>query len=142
MRILWHVFVAALALAAAPGPAGAQGQLNIVCSVQLPWCEAVVNAFQKETGIKVGMTQKAAGEAMAQIAAEKANPKIDLWYTGSGDPHLQAGELGLTEEYKSPMLAQLHDWAVRQAEQSKFRTVGVYTGALGIAYNPEILAKK
>src|SRR5438067_6546115 len=141
MRSVWQI--AALLIAAlCAGASGAQGQLNIVCSVQLPWCEAVVNAFQKETGIKAGMTQKSAGEAMAQIAAEKANPKIDVWYTGSGDPHLQAAELGLTEEYKSTMLAQLHDWAVRQAEQSKYRTVGVYTGALGIAYNPEILAKK
>jgi iron(III) transport system substrate-binding protein len=134
--------VAAIAFALMAGPAAAQGQLNIVCSVQLPWCEAIVNAFQKETGIRVGMTQKSAGEAMAQVAAEKANPKIDVWYTGSGDPHLQAAELGLTEEYKSPNLSQLHEWAVRQAEQSKFRTVGVYTGALGIGYNPEILAKK
>ena len=134
--------VAALFLALTAGTAAAQGQLNIVCSVQAPWCEAVANAFQKETGIRVLFTQKSAGEAMAQVAAEKANPKIDLWYTGTGDPHLQAAEMGLTEEYKSPMLPQLYDWAVRQAEQSKFHTVGVYTGALGIAYNPEILAKK
>src|SRR5207237_5166780 len=134
--------LAALGVAFAISSAAAQGQLNIICSVQLPWCEAVVTQFQKDTDIKIGMTQKSAGEAMAQVAAEKANPKIDVWYTGSGDPHLQAAELGLTEEYKSAMLGQLHDWAVRQAEQSKYRTVGVYTGALGIAYNPEILAKK
>jgi len=111
--------VAVFFVALYTGISAAQGQLNIVCSVQLPWCEAVINAFQKETGIKAGMTQKSAGEAMAQIAAEKANPKIDVWYTGSGDPHLQAAELGLTEEYKSGMLGQLHDWAARQAEQSK-----------------------
>jgi iron(III) transport system substrate-binding protein len=134
--------MAGIAIAACAGTAVAQGQLNIVCSVQAPWCEGVTNAFLKETGIKVSFTQKSAGEAMAQIAAEKANPKIDLWYTGTGDPHLQAAEMGLTEEYRSPMLPQLYEWAVRQAEQSKFRTVGVYTGALGIGYNPEILAKK
>jgi len=135
-------FALAVAVASAAVPALAQSQLNIVCSVQAPWCEGVAYAFTKETGIKVSYTQKSAGEAMAQIAAEKANPKIDLWYTGSGDPHLQAAEQGLTDEYKSPMLSQLHEWAVKQAEQSKYRTVGVYTGALGIAYNPEILAKK
>jgi iron(III) transport system substrate-binding protein len=134
--------LAALCFAFAINSAAAQGQLNIICSVQLPWCEAIVNQFQKDTGIKIGMTQKSAGEAMAQVAAERANPKIDVWYTGSGDPHLQAAELGLTEEYRSPMLPQLHEWAVRQAEQSKYRTVGVYTGALGIGYNPEILAKR
>jgi iron(III) transport system substrate-binding protein len=134
--------MAVIAIATCAGTAGAQGQLNIVCSVQAPWCEGVANAFLKETGIKVSFTQKSAGEAMAQIAAEKANPRIDLWYTGTGDPHLQAAEMGLTEEYRSPMLPQLYEWAQRQAEQSKFRTVGVYTGALGIGYNSELLAKK
>src|SRR3989441_6622349 len=134
--------LSALAVALFASAAAAEGLLNIVCSVQAPWFEGVANAFLKETGIKVSFTQKSAGEAMAQIAAEKSNPKIDLWYTGTGDPHLQAAEMGLTEEYKSAMLPQLYDWAVRQAEQSKYHTVGVYTGALGIAYNPEILAKK
>ena len=128
--------LAGVAFAFAITSASAQGQLNIICSVPLPWCEAIVNQFQKDTGIRIGMTQKSAGEAMAQVAAERANPKVDVWYTGSGDPHLQAAELGLTEEYRSPMLPQLHDWAIRQAEQSKYRTVGVYTGALGIGYNP------
>jgi len=121
---------------------GAQGQVNILCSVPAPWCEAIVAQFQKDTGIKVGMAQRAAGEAMAQIAAEKANPKYDVWYAGSGDPHLQAAELGLTEEYKSPLLPQLYDWAVKQAEQSNYRTVGLFVGALGFGYNTELLAKK
>jgi iron(III) transport system substrate-binding protein len=134
--------LAALALFVLAGTASAQGHLNIVCSVPIPWCEAAAAAFTKETGITVGVQQKSAGEAMAQVAAERANPKIDLWYTGTGDPHLQAAEMGLTDEYKSPMLPQLYDWAIRQAEQSKYKTVGVYTGALGIGYNPEVLAKK
>ena len=134
--------LAALAFIAVAGAASAQGQVNIVCSVPIPWCEAAAAAFKKETGITVGLQQKSAGEAMAQVAAERANPKIDLWYTGTGDPHLQAAEMGLTEEYKSPLLPQLYDWAIRQAEQSKYKTVGVYTGALGIGYNPDVLAKK
>src|SRR5882672_10474196 len=120
----------------------AQGELNIICSVPIPWCEATGAAFLKETGIRVNTTQKGAGESMAQVAAEKANPKHDLWYAGTGDPHLQAAELGLTEEYRSSMLPQLQEWAVRQAEQSKWHTVGIYTGALGIGYNAELLAKK
>src|SRR4029453_7614091 len=49
---------------------------------------------------------------------------------------------GLTDEYKSPMLAQLQPWAQRQAEQSKYRTVGLYLGVLGVGYNTELLARK
>lgn len=142
----WHArsvsTVIALLAAWGASSAHAQGKVNIVCSVPIPWCEDVVAQFQKDTGIKVGMTQKAAGEALAQIAAEKANPKIDVWYAGTGDAHLQAAEQGLTEEYQSPLLPQLHDWAIRQAERTQYRTVGLFVGVLGLGYNTELLAKK
>jgi iron(III) transport system substrate-binding protein len=110
--------------------------------VQAEWCSLAAVEFEKETGIKVAMTLKGSGESFAQIAAEKANPKLDVWFGGTGDPHLQAAEQGLLDEYRSPMLAQLHPWAQRQAEQSKYRTVGLYLGVLGIGYNTELLAKK
>jgi iron(III) transport system substrate-binding protein len=139
-RTLAAVLVAVAAGVAAP--AHAQQQLNVVCSVQAEWCQAVANEFQRETGIKVGLTLKGSGESFAQIAAEKANPKLDVWFGGTGDPHLQAAEQGLSEEYKSPLLAQLQPWAQKQAEQAKFRTVGLYLGVLGIGYNTELLAKK
>ena len=58
-----------------------------------------------------------------------------------GDPHLQAAEEGLTQEYKSPRLGERQDWARRQAEQSGYKTVGIYAGALGVGYNSEVLAK-
>ena len=60
--------------------------------------------FEKATGIKVAMTLKGSGESFAQIAAEKANPKLDVWFGGTGDPHLQAAEQDLTDAYKSPLL--------------------------------------
>ena len=122
------VGLALLALAF-PGSVAAQ-QLNVICPVQAEWCTLTATEFEKETGIKVGLVLKGSGESFAQIAAEKANPKLDVWFGGTGDPHLQAAEQGLLEEYKSPMLAQLQPWAQRQAEQSKFRTVGMYLGVL------------
>ena len=74
----------------------------MICPVQAEWCSLAATDFEKETGIKVGLTLKGSGESFAQIAAERANPKLDLWFGGTGDPHLQAAEQGLTEEYKSP----------------------------------------
>ena len=133
---------AVVASALLVAPVHAQNQLNVICPVQAEWCTAAAVAFEKETGIKVGMTLKGSGESFAQIAAEKANPKLDVWFGGTGDPHLQAAEQGLLEEYKSPLLPQLQPWAQKQAEQSKYRTVGMYLGALGIGYNTELLAKK
>ena len=140
VRSTW-LFVASLPLlAGAAFPAAAQ--LNVICPVQAEWCTLAATEFEKETGIRVAMTLKGSGESFAQIAAEKANPKLDLWFGGTGDPHLQAAEQGLTEEYKSPMFAQLQPWAQKQAEQAKFRTVGLYLGVLGIGYNTELLARK
>ena len=134
--------VAGLALLLFAGESAAQGSLNVYCSVQAEWCQAVATEFQRQTGIKVAMTQKGSGEALAQISAEAANPKGDVWFGGTGDPHLQAAEQGLTLPYKSPNLDKLHDWARRQAEQSGYKTVGIYAGALGFGYNPELLQKK
>ncbi|MBI3899247.1 MAG: ABC transporter substrate-binding protein [Gammaproteobacteria bacterium] len=125
-----------------PMAAHADGTLNLICSYQAEWCTNVKNEFEKQNGVTVNMTQKSTGEALAQIAAEKANPKVDIWFGGTGDPHLQAAEQDLTVSYKSPVLPQLHDWARRQAEQSNYRTVGVAAGALGFVYNTELLAKK
>ena len=122
--------------------AAAQGQLSVYCGVQEDWCRPMVAVFEKTTGIKVSMTRKSSGEIYAQIKAEAANPKGDVWWGGTGDPHLQTAQEGLTEVYKSPKLPELNDWAQRQAEQSGYRTVGIYSGALGFSYNKPALEKK
>ena len=88
------------------------------------------------------MSLKGSGEALAQLIAEKANPKTDVWFGGTGDPHLQAAENDLTIEYKSATLPQVHAWAQQQAKQSGYKTVGIYSGPLGFGYNTELVAKK
>src|SRR5438046_6075847 len=103
-------------LFALPLAAAAQGEVVVYCTVQEEWCRPMVAAFEKATGIKVLMTRNSSGEYYAQVKAEAANPRGDIWWDGTGDPHLQAAEDGLTEPYKSPRLADLQDWAVRQAE--------------------------
>ena len=134
--------IAALSLAVPAGAQVKEEQLNVICSVQVEWCNLIQTTFSRVAGVKVNMVQRSTGEALAQINAERANPKTDLWFGGTGDPHLAAAAQGLTEVYKSPALAQLHPWAQRQAEQSGWRTVGIYLGPLGLAYNTELLAKK
>jgi iron(III) transport system substrate-binding protein len=129
------------ALALASGALHAQ-TVNIICSVQAEWCNMISTVYAKTTGVKVNMSLKGSGEALAQIIAEKENPKTDIWFGGTGDPHLAAAEQGLSLEYKSPSLPQLHAWAQQQASQSNFKTVGIYSGPLGFGYNTELLAKK
>ena len=110
------------------------------CSAQEDWCQLMARSFEDATGINVNMTRKSSGETFAQIRAEASNPKGDVWWGGTGDPHLQAAEEGLTAEYMSPMRDQLHPWAISQAESAGNKTIGIYSGALGYGYNTELLA--
>jgi iron(III) transport system substrate-binding protein len=135
-------WIAALALVALAAPAYADGELNVVCSAPIPWCEAVAAAFFKETGIRTNLALKEAADALAQLAGEKSEPRHDVWFAGSGERHLQAGAAELSDAYASPLLPQLRDWAVRIAEQSKGRSVGLYATALGLGFNTRTLARK
>jgi iron(III) transport system substrate-binding protein len=135
------LLVAAATLSA--GAAFAQGQLNLYCSSpNTAWCQGMANSFEKATGTRVAVLQKATGEMLAQIKAEKDNPKGDVWWAGPGDAYLQAAEEGLLETYRSPNVAGLHDWARRITDISKDRVSGVYGGIIALGYNTEIVAKK
>lgn len=141
-----YAAAAAAVLVAAPlastHAAGAEGSLNLICAADVVVCELMEKMFEADHDVDVSMVRMSSGEAYAKIRAEARNPKTDVWWAGTGDPHLQAAGEGLTLEYRSPKLAELNDWAQRQAEQSGYRTVGVYAGALGWGYNTELLAKK
>ncbi len=126
-------------IGALSGSAIAAEKLTYYCSAQEDWCQLMANGFEEATGIKVNMTRKSSGETMAQLKAEADNPKGDIWWGGTGDPHLQAAEEGLTEPYESPMRGELHDWAIKQAESGGNATIGIYSGALGYGYNEEVL---
>jgi len=137
----WRGVVAALALFCA-GQARAAGSVVVYCGVNEAWCRAASTAFEQKTGIHVDMTRQSAGEIFARLRAEGANPRGDVWFGGTGDPHLQAASLGLLEEYKPAALGELQDWAQNQAKRSNYRTVGLYMGALGYGYNADELAKR
>lgn len=140
MNLFKVVFGASLfALSMTAGAAQAD-KLTYYCSAQEDWCQLMARSFEEATGIDVNMTRKSSGETFAQVRAERSNPKGDVWWGGTGDPHLQAAEEGLTEEYLSPMRDQLHDWAIAQAESANNRTIGIYSGALGYGYNTELVA--
>jgi len=137
-----RLLVAAAALALAP-LAVAQGQLNLYCSSpNTAWCQGMAVGFEKATGVKVAVVQKATGEMLAQVKAEKANPKGDIWWAGAADSYLQAAEEGLLEPYQSPNLLQLHDWARRISEISQYQVAGVYGGILALGYNTELADKR
>ena len=125
----------------APVAVIAAEKMTLYCSAQEDWCQLMAKGFEEASGIKVNMTRKSSGETFAQINAEASNPKGDVWWGGTGDPHLQAAEEDLTEAYESAMRGELHPWAISQAESAGNKTIGIYSGALGYGYNEELLKK-
>ncbi len=138
--ILHRIAATGALLLSLAAPAAAQGTLNMLCAPQADWCEAIAAGFQRETGIRVNMARKSAGEILAQIRAESANPRTDVWFGASAETHISAGDL--LQPYTSPNMAQLQPWARRAHEASGGRCVGVSSGAIGIAYNTEVMARR
>ena len=101
------------------GSALAAGKMTLYCSAQEDWCQLMARGFEKASGVKVNMTRKSSGETFAQIRAEARNPKGDVWWGGTGDPHLQAAEEGLTVSYVTPVRGELQGWAISQAKSAR-----------------------
>jgi iron(III) transport system substrate-binding protein len=129
-------------LLAAAGAHAQSGSVNAICSTDQSWCEMAAAEFTKTTGIQVQQTRKATGEALAQLRAEAANPKTDIWWGGTGDPFLQAAEMGLLAPYRPDYLSDLHGWSVRQFAMSGNLVGGFYTSAIGFGWNTDLIKKK
>jgi iron(III) transport system substrate-binding protein len=120
----------------------AEGRLVVYCSNEPFACQAVADAFAEKYAVKVQMTRSGSGSTYAKILAEKDNPKGDVWYAGTLDPHSQAGVNGLLEPYESPMLKEIGPEFQNPATSKQHHTAGVYAGVLGYSVNTEVLEEK
>ena len=145
-RKLISIVVMSLGFCASAAPvlaqSGSQQTVNAICSTDRPWCDLAASDFQKATGIRVVQTHRPTGEALAQLRAEANNPKTDIWWGGTGDPFLQAAEVGLLDAYRPAYINDLHGWSVRQYAMSNDMVGGFYTSAIGFGWNTEVLKKK
>ncbi len=116
--------------------------LVVYCSHDPDACELAAQTFQRETGIETAITRKATGEVYAQIRAERANPKADVWYGGTIDPFLQAASEGLFVAYRSPAIADLQPWARAATERAGFKVAAIYRIIIGFGTDPTILKQK
>jgi len=138
-----HVIVVLVGLLGFAGVGGANAQqLNILCSTEADWCESKAREFSVATGIKVNLSRKATGEVFAQLKAEASNPKTDVWYGGTHDPHLQAANEGLLQSYVSMNMKDQYPWSADLLSKSGDQVVGIYRITLGFGYNRNLLAKK
>lgn len=134
--------ISAIALAASlTAPAAMADTLNVVCSNEQIWCDLMAQNFEIDTGIDTAIVRKSTGEVLAQIRAEAGNPKVDVWWGGTGDPHLIAAAEDLTVA-SGVDTSGLLGWAQNMAEMTEGKAIGVHVGLLGLLYNRDVLAEK
>ncbi|WP_319542905.1 ABC transporter substrate-binding protein [uncultured Pseudodesulfovibrio sp.] len=136
------VFLVAMFVLGMAATSFAEGRLVIYCSNEPFACQAVADEFAKKFDVKVQMTRSGSGSTYAKILAEKDNPKGDVWYAGTLDPHSQAGVNGLLESYESPMLKEIGPEFQNPATSKKYQSTGVYAGVLGYSVNTDVLKEK
>lgn len=135
VMLVLAVIVASLGVVSA-APAG---KVTVLCSPNLAWCDAVKAEFPKATGLAFEYVRLSSGEALARLRAERQNPSFDVWFGGTGDPHIVANEEGLTEFVQPRVWNDLRQ-EFRDAVARKY--IPLYAGILGWAVNERLLREK
>jgi iron(III) transport system substrate-binding protein len=113
--------------------------LTVLCGVDEAWCAKMKTTYETINGLEISMTRKSTGDILNQLRAEKAAPTVDVWWGGTGDTHLQAGSENLLEPYQPAHERDMLPWAQNFFAMSGSRSAGIYAGALGFAYNSDLL---
>lgn len=113
--------------------------VNLLCSPSLAWCEAIGPAFNEATGLDVAFVRLSSSEALARVQAEASNPVFDVWFGGTGDPHLVAFNSGLTEFYKPPQWEAILP-SLRNSVGETY--IPLYAGAIGFIVNEGVLEQE
>ncbi len=114
-------------------------RVNLLCSPDLAWCEALGPAFREATGIDLEFIRVSSQDALARIRAEAASPIFDVWFGGTGDPHLVAAREGLTEFYEPSVWDDIIP-DLREAVGGEY--IPLYAGALGFVINEQVLQEQ
>jgi iron(III) transport system substrate-binding protein len=117
----------------------AAARVNLLCSPDLAWCEQLPAAFKAATGIDLDFVRLSSSEALARLRAEAANPTFDVWFGGTGDPHLVAHNEGITEFYKPTVWDELLPTLTKSVGETY---IPLYTGAIGFVVNQGVLDEK
>lgn len=121
---------------AAPAPDGADesspqlsGNLNIACSQQEDFCQAISAAFQTATGVNTTYVRLGSGEVLARLATSLG--EFDVWSGGQAENHLIADDRGFVSPYISPNAKAL------PAEYTDASGIwsGFYTDSVGFCSN-------
>ncbi|MEM6430302.1 MAG: ABC transporter substrate-binding protein [Deinococcota bacterium] len=114
----------------------AHAQVSLLCSPDLAWCENLAPAFREATGIDLEFVRLSSSEGLARLRAEAENPTFDVWFGGTGDPHLVAFNDGVTEFYRPSTWEDLVPTLTAAVGETY---IPLYTGAIGFVVNEALL---
>jgi iron(III) transport system substrate-binding protein len=117
---------------------GAAQALTVYSSVDEENAKRLLDAFSKESGVKVQMVFLSSGPALSRIEAEKARPQADIWFGAPSENHIIAKERGLTAPYASPNAAAL---PAAFKDKDGFWNA-IYTNPLAIGVRTDILQRR
>ena len=84
-----------LAMSGVCTPAAAQ-EVTVLCNFEVDWCEALKATYERTTGQKAVFIRRTDGESLAQIRAEKANPRADIYHAAESASATRPGTSSLS----------------------------------------------
>ncbi|TVQ52236.1 MAG: extracellular solute-binding protein [Rhodobacteraceae bacterium] len=122
----------AAAMAGSLAPAVALAQtLTVYTAGPGSLADAMAEAFEAETGVRVNVFQGTTGQVMARLEAEEANPQADVVISASWGSAVDLHERGLLLEHVSPNAETVPDFL----KHTHYVAQGI--SALAIAWNTE-----
>lgn len=126
--------------------------LHLYTSLDAQEAPVYIEAFERDTGIRVRWVRLSAGEALARIEAERNNPQVAVWFGGPSPEYIVAAGRGLLEPY-SPAVdpAPAHDSGDAASTDppppGRMRATdgawtGFYFGAIGFACHEPFLRER
>jgi len=139
MKFFWRYAVLTVLMLTTVQGVGYAERVNLLCSPDLAWCEALGPAFNEATGHDLEFIRVSSQDALARIRAEAENPVFDVWFGGTGDPHLVAAREGVTEFYEPSMWEDILP-NLRSAVGGEY--IPLYAGALGFVVNTQVVEEQ
>lgn len=119
--------------AAPAGDVAASDTLTIYTALPDSEIPFYVEAFERDTGIKIQYVRLSAGEMLARVESEAGNPQAAMMHGGPSDTYVAGVERGLFEPYQSPELANIDS----RYHDPKATWNPFYIGAIGFCINTE-----
>ena len=140
MRKASFVLCVALVLGLCIGlGAVAKETLHMYTAFDVDETKIYVDAFHEAyPDIEVKWTRMSAGEVLARIRAEAANPQASIWFAGPSTSHIAGAQDGLLLPYTESLAWQ---YLPADFKDPEGRWTGFYTGFIGFATNTEFLEK-